>query len=91
MKGLGRIFGFAATPYPGSALYERREEFGIEILDHDFDHYDCQHLICKIPSISMPELEAIWQEAKALEGAFNSGILKKGQQPGSKDASHSST
>jgi hypothetical protein len=38
----------------------------------------------------MPELEAIWAEAKALEAAFNSGTLKKGHQPGSKDASHSS-
>ncbi len=89
--GVDKVDFFAATPYPGSALYERREEFGIEILDHDFDHYDCQHLICKIPSITMPGLEAIWQEAKALEAAFNSGTLKKSPQPGSKDARHSST
>jgi anaerobic magnesium-protoporphyrin IX monomethyl ester cyclase len=89
--GVDKVDFFAATPYPGSALYDRRDELGIEILDHDFDHYDCQHLICKISSIPMPELEAIWSEAKALEGAFNSGTLRKGQKPGSKDASHSST
>ncbi len=89
--GVDKVDFFAATPYPGSALYDRRDELGIEILDHDFDHYDCQHLICKIPSISIPELEAIWHEAKVLEGAFNSGTLKKTLQPGSKDARHSST
>jgi radical SAM superfamily enzyme YgiQ (UPF0313 family) len=75
--GFDKVDFFAATPYPGSALYERRDEFGIEILDHDFDHYDCQHLICKIPSIAMEELEAIFREAKELEHAFNSGILKR--------------
>ncbi|NMC04492.1 MAG: B12-binding domain-containing radical SAM protein [Candidatus Lokiarchaeota archaeon] len=89
--GIDKVDFFAATPYPGSALHDRRDELGIEILDHDFDHYDCQHLICKIPSIPMHELEAIWAEAKALETAFNSGNLKKGRQPGSNDATHSST
>ncbi|HME51770.1 MAG TPA: radical SAM protein [Candidatus Lokiarchaeia archaeon] len=62
---------FGATPYPGSALYTRRVELGIEIVDPDFDHYDCQHLICKIPSISMPDLESIWGEAKRYESRFN--------------------
>ncbi|MEX2716694.1 MAG: hypothetical protein Q6370_010370, partial [Candidatus Sigynarchaeota archaeon] len=81
----------AATPYPGSALHERRDELGVEILDHDTDHYDCQHLVCKPSSITMAELEAIWQEAKAIEKAFNSGNLKKATLLGSKDARHSTT
>nr|MDO8089008.1 radical SAM protein [Candidatus Sigynarchaeum springense] len=89
--GVDKVDFFAATPYPGSALHDRREELGVEILDHDFDHYDCQHLVCRPSSITMPELEAIWQEAKTLEQAFNSGSLKKSTLPGSKDTRHSST
>ncbi|MBN2152887.1 MAG: B12-binding domain-containing radical SAM protein [Candidatus Lokiarchaeota archaeon] len=89
--GSDRLDFFAATPYPGSALHERREELGVEILDHDPDHYDCQHLVCKPSSISLPDLEAIWRDAKALEESFNSGSLKKATRPGSKDARHSLT
>ncbi len=89
--GVDKVDFFAATPYPGSALHDRREELGVEIIDHDFDHYDCQHLVCKVTSVSLAELEAIWQEAKALEQAFNSGTLQKATLPGSKDACHSST
>ncbi|MEX2680667.1 MAG: radical SAM protein [Candidatus Sigynarchaeota archaeon] len=89
--GVDKVDFFAATPYPGSALHERRDELGVEILDHDTDHYDCQHLVCKPSSITMAELEAIWQEAKAIEKAFNSGNLKKATLLGSKDARHSTT
>lgn len=68
---IDKVDFFAATPYPGSALYTRKESLGIEIVDDDFDHYDCQHLICKIPSISESDLESIWREAKQYESWFN--------------------
>nr|MDO8109294.1 radical SAM protein [Candidatus Sigynarchaeota archaeon] len=71
--GKDKIDFFAATPYPGSALYDRRVELGIEIVDFDFDHFDCQHVICKLPTISIADLQDVWQEAKRIERDFNAG------------------
>lgn len=67
---------FAATPYPGSALLERRDELGVEILDGNLDHYDCQHLTCRPASIGLEELETIWAEAKAFEARFNGATVQ---------------
>ncbi len=69
--GTDKIDFFAATPYPGSALQERAGDLGVDIFDKEFDHYDCQHLVCKPSTLSMDELEAIWTEAKAFEARFN--------------------
>jgi radical SAM superfamily enzyme YgiQ (UPF0313 family) len=69
--GIDKIDFFAATPYPGSQLYESRERYGIQIRDPDFDHYDCQHLICELPTLVWGDLESIWAEAKQFEARFN--------------------
>jgi radical SAM superfamily enzyme YgiQ (UPF0313 family) len=70
-SGTDKIDFFAATPYPGSQLHENREQFGIQIRDTDFDHYDCQHLICELPTLAWEDLESIWAEAKQFEAKFN--------------------
>ena len=61
---------FAATPYPGTDLYEHPNEYGIQILHEDWDLYDNEHLILKLNSIKFSELEKIFKQAKEIERIY---------------------
>ncbi|MFX0101658.1 MAG: B12-binding domain-containing radical SAM protein [Candidatus Hodarchaeota archaeon] len=69
--GIDKIDFFAATPYPGSRLHVQRNELGLQIIDSNYENWDCQHLICVPPSITRVDLESIWKQAKEHEIAFN--------------------
>jgi anaerobic magnesium-protoporphyrin IX monomethyl ester cyclase len=58
---------FAATPYPGSKLWEHQEEYQIKIIEKDFSNYDCQHIIFETPDLSFQQLKAMFKTAKELE------------------------
>ncbi|MHA1681058.1 MAG: B12-binding domain-containing radical SAM protein [Promethearchaeota archaeon] len=75
--GMDTIDFFAATPYPGSRLHERKDEYGIEIFNDDMDEWDCQHLVFSIPTLDRDQLDGIWKEAKAFENGFNSALKTK--------------
>jgi radical SAM superfamily enzyme YgiQ (UPF0313 family) len=70
--GEDRVNFFAATPYPGTALYEHPGQFGIQILHENWDLYDNEHLILKLNSVEFPELEGIFEQAKEIEKNFSS-------------------
>ncbi|TXT65574.1 MAG: Ribosomal protein S12 methylthiotransferase RimO [Promethearchaeota archaeon] len=61
---------FVATPYPGSRLWTEREEFGINIIEHDFTKYDCEHIIFETKDLSYSQLKEMLQEAKDIETSF---------------------
>jgi anaerobic magnesium-protoporphyrin IX monomethyl ester cyclase len=58
---------FAATPYPGSKLWEHQEEYQIKIIEKDFSKYDCQHIIFETPELSFQQLNTMFKTAKILE------------------------
>jgi radical SAM superfamily enzyme YgiQ (UPF0313 family) len=61
---------FIATPYPGSKLWKDREDFGINIFEHDFSKYDCEHLIFETEDLSKSQLEKIYEKAKEIEKKY---------------------
>jgi magnesium-protoporphyrin IX monomethyl ester (oxidative) cyclase len=58
---------FAATPYPGSKLWEDQERYQIKIIEKDFSKYDCQHIIFETPDLNFQQLIAMFKIAKELE------------------------
>jgi magnesium-protoporphyrin IX monomethyl ester (oxidative) cyclase len=58
---------FAATPYPGSKLWENREEYQIKIIETDFSKYDCQHIIFETSDLNYQQLRDMFKTAKELE------------------------
>lgn len=65
-----KINYFIATPYPGSRLWEEKEEFNIKIIENDFTKYDCQHIIFETPDLNKDLLEVLYQKAKDIELNF---------------------
>jgi radical SAM superfamily enzyme YgiQ (UPF0313 family) len=61
---------FIATPYPGSNLWENRNSFQIDIFEHDFSKYDCNHLIFETKDLKKELLQKMKKEAKEIERYF---------------------
>lgn len=61
---------FAATPYPGSRLWEQQKHFGIKIIEKEFSKYDCQHIIFETKNLSLTNLEKLFKNAKEIENYF---------------------
>ena len=66
-----RINYFIATPYPGSRLWEEREEFKINIMEHDYSKYDCEHVIFTPNGLSKDSLERLFLIVKNVENEIN--------------------
>ena len=66
-----KINYFIATPYPGSRLWDDREQFNINIIEKEFSNYDCEHLIFETPNLNLEALEKLYVLAKKLEDEFN--------------------
>jgi len=58
---------FAATPYPGSRLWDERKYFDINIFEYDFAKYDCNHLIFETKELKKEKLERLYVSAKKIE------------------------
>ncbi|MFX1295528.1 MAG: B12-binding domain-containing radical SAM protein [Promethearchaeota archaeon] len=68
--GIDRVNFFAATPYPGTTLYNSPNKFGIHVIHENWDLYDNEHLILRLDSIDFTELEKNFKEAKKIEKIF---------------------
>jgi radical SAM superfamily enzyme YgiQ (UPF0313 family) len=66
-----KINYFVATPYPGSKLWEERKSLNLSIVDENFDHFDCEHIIFETPELKLDKLKDMYREAKALEKKFS--------------------
>jgi radical SAM superfamily enzyme YgiQ (UPF0313 family) len=68
--GNDRVNFFAATPYPGTDLYEQPSQFGVRILHEKWELYDNAHLIMDLDSIEFEKLERTFKMAKEIEKEF---------------------
>lgn len=66
-----KINYFVATPYPGSKLWEEKEELNLKIIDDDFNHFDCENIIFETPELKKEQLENMLNIAKDLESSFS--------------------
>ena len=62
---------FAATPYPGSSLWDSKS-FNIKIFEKDFSKYDCNHVIFETEDLNKEKLANFYLIAKNIEKMFNS-------------------
>ena len=65
-----RINYFAATPYPGSRLWDERDHFKIKIVEEDYAKYDCQHIIFETQDLDYEKLKGLLSLAKETENLF---------------------
>lgn len=65
-----RVNFFAATPYPGTALYQNPEQFGAHILHENWELYDNEHLIMDLNSIQFEKLQKNFEAGKKIEKEF---------------------
>ncbi|MBM3155753.1 MAG: radical SAM protein [Chloroflexi bacterium] len=58
-KSLGTSYGFhVLTPFPGTEVREKSEEYGIEILTNDWLKYDCNRPITRTREASVEDVTA---------------------------------
>jgi anaerobic magnesium-protoporphyrin IX monomethyl ester cyclase len=69
-SGNDRVNFFAATPYPGTALYSNPEQFGARILHENWELYDNAHLILDLNSIPFEKLQQSFEAGKKIEKEF---------------------
>lgn len=69
-RGNDMVNFFAATPYPGTALYSNPEQFGVHILHEDWELYDNEHLIMDLNSIQFEKLQQNFEAGKKIEKEF---------------------
>ncbi|MHA2269038.1 MAG: B12-binding domain-containing radical SAM protein [Promethearchaeota archaeon] len=62
---------FVATPYPGSRLWDEKDQFKINIIETNFIKYDCEHLIFETRELNQSKLENLFHKAKEIENKFN--------------------
>ena len=61
---------FAATPYPGSRLWEEQSKFRIKIREYDFSKYDCQHVIFETEQLDFKSLKELYSSTQKIESFF---------------------
>lgn len=61
---------FAATPYPGSRLWDERDYFKLNIVERDYTKYDCQHIIFETQDLDLKKLKGLFHTAKETEKLF---------------------
>jgi radical SAM superfamily enzyme YgiQ (UPF0313 family) len=61
---------FVATPYPGSQLWDKKEDFSIKIIENDFTKYDCEHVIFETSNLNKTKLDKIYSVAKKIELSY---------------------
>ncbi len=66
-RDVDKIEIFPATPYPGSDLYTKKEDFGLKILNHNFNQYDCKEIIMETETLSFGDISDMMNTAKKLK------------------------
>ncbi len=67
-----RINYFVATPYPGSKLWEKKDEFSLTFVDNDYTHYDCDRVIFETKILKFDQLRRMARFSKKIERYLNS-------------------
>jgi magnesium-protoporphyrin IX monomethyl ester (oxidative) cyclase len=65
-----RINYFAATPYPGSRLWDEKDYFKLNIVELNYTKYDCQHIIFETYDLDLKKLKRLFRIAKETEKLF---------------------
>jgi len=65
-----KINYFAATPYPGSRLWDEKDYFKLNVVEHDYTKYDCQHIIFETYDLDLKKLKNLFSIAKETEKLF---------------------
>jgi magnesium-protoporphyrin IX monomethyl ester (oxidative) cyclase len=65
-----KINYFAATPYPGSRLWEERDFYQLNVVEHNYTMYDCQHIIFETHDLDLNKLNKLFTIAKETEKLF---------------------
>jgi radical SAM superfamily enzyme YgiQ (UPF0313 family) len=61
LKDMGaQLYISLTTPFPGTALYENRKEFGIELLTEDTDEFNLATPIIKTKNFSVDDIDKIF-------------------------------
>jgi radical SAM superfamily enzyme YgiQ (UPF0313 family) len=77
-QGLGIPYGFhLLSPFPGTRVRERAEEFGLKILTDDWSLYDADHAVTETDGVSAAEVQDF---AKSFFGKLGDNIegMKRG-------------
>jgi radical SAM superfamily enzyme YgiQ (UPF0313 family) len=62
-QGLGTSFGFnVLSPFPGTEVREKAEEYGIEILTSDWSKYDCNRPLTRTKGASPEQINSFLHE-----------------------------
>jgi len=62
LKNLGaQIYVSFATPFPGTALYERAKELGIELITEDTDDYNLATPVIRTKNFSLEDIDKIFE------------------------------
>jgi radical SAM superfamily enzyme YgiQ (UPF0313 family) len=62
----GALYGFhILAPFPGTEVRERAAEFGLEILSHDWEQYDANHVVSRTPGASPEAIRAVADDYEA--------------------------
>ncbi|MFX0074491.1 MAG: B12-binding domain-containing radical SAM protein [Candidatus Hermodarchaeota archaeon] len=62
-----KINYFVATPYPGSRLWDERIKYKLNIVEHNYSKYDCQHIIFETENLDLKKLKKMYDIAKDSE------------------------
>ncbi|ABX43923.1 B12-binding domain-containing radical SAM protein [Lachnoclostridium phytofermentans] len=58
-----RIVFSISTPYPGTYMYNHTDEFGIKIVDHDFDNYTTQTAVYDSKNLTAKQIHNLFFQA----------------------------
>ncbi|NVM04973.1 MAG: B12-binding domain-containing radical SAM protein [Candidatus Helarchaeota archaeon] len=68
--GIDRINFFIATPYPGSDLYQNQKKYGIDIIEKNFEFWDCEHIIFETNTLTKKEIKEMVLYGKQIEKIY---------------------
>jgi len=84
-KGLGTYYGFhLLSPFPGSEVRQRAEEYGLRILTDDWLQYNANEAITETESVSAEELNEVDRNYKR-EVSVYTGYLEELEREGKLD------
>jgi radical SAM superfamily enzyme YgiQ (UPF0313 family) len=62
----GSLYGFhILAPFPGTEVRDKAQEYGLEILSHDWQRYDANHVVTRTPGASVDAIQSVADEYEA--------------------------
>lgn len=71
------------TPYPGTAAYDKVEEYGVKILSHDWRRYDARSYppVYELPEVTGDEIYLTFLQVLVREIEHYQNVLKEAMEP----------